>query len=238
MNNRREVLRSLVSGGAILMAGSLSKAASPAPKRPRAIAMWDFSWLERRWPGAGYEDWDQALDELAERGYDAVRIDAYPHLVAADAQRSWLLKPQWDTQDWGAPTLSRVQLLPALHEFIGKAQDRGIKVGLSTWFREDEDNVRQSVKTPARLADIWCTTLASIQKAGLLDSLLYVDLSNEWPGHVWSPFSASPALPTWSGQRSMQWMRGAIARVRAAFPELPLLFSTDNDPPSRRFCRP
>ncbi len=44
--------------------------------RPRAITMWDFSWLERRWPGAGYEDWDQALDELAERGYDAVRIDA------------------------------------------------------------------------------------------------------------------------------------------------------------------
>ena len=229
MNNRREVLRSLVSGGAILMAGSLSKAASPAPKRPRAIAMWDFSWLERRWPGAGYEDWDQALDELAERGYDAVRIDAYPHLVAADAQRSWLLKPQWDTQDWGAPSLIRVQLLPALHEFVRKCRDRGIKVGLSTWFREDEDNVRQSVKTPARLADIWCTTLASIQKAGLLDSLLYVDLSNEWPGHVWSPFGASPALPTWSGQRSMQWMRGAIARVRATYPELPLLFSTDND---------
>jgi hypothetical protein len=45
--------------------------------------MWDFSWLERRWPGAGYEDWSQALDELVERGYEAVRIDAYPHLVAA-----------------------------------------------------------------------------------------------------------------------------------------------------------
>jgi hypothetical protein len=27
-----------------------------------AIAMWNFSWLERRWPGAGYEDWDRALD--------------------------------------------------------------------------------------------------------------------------------------------------------------------------------
>ena len=22
----------------------------------RAVTMWDFSWLERRWPGAGYED--------------------------------------------------------------------------------------------------------------------------------------------------------------------------------------
>lgn len=33
---------------------------------PLAITMWDFSWLERRWPGAGYEDWDLILDELNE----------------------------------------------------------------------------------------------------------------------------------------------------------------------------
>ena len=31
---------------------------------PRAITMWDFSWLERRWPGAGYEDWDQVFTSL------------------------------------------------------------------------------------------------------------------------------------------------------------------------------
>lgn len=36
---------------------------------PFAITMWDFSWIERRWPGAGYEDWDQVLTELTERGY-------------------------------------------------------------------------------------------------------------------------------------------------------------------------
>ncbi|MFN5560701.1 MAG: cellulase-like family protein, partial [Opitutaceae bacterium] len=49
----------------------------PVPLRlphPIGIAMWDFSWLERRWPGAGYEDWDIAVGELADRGYDAVRI--------------------------------------------------------------------------------------------------------------------------------------------------------------------
>lgn len=50
-------------------------------KHPRAITMWEFSWIERRWPGAGYEDWDLALDELVVRGYDAVRIDPFPHLL-------------------------------------------------------------------------------------------------------------------------------------------------------------
>ena len=34
---------------------------------PLAITMWEFSWLERRWPGAGYEDWDRALAELVDR---------------------------------------------------------------------------------------------------------------------------------------------------------------------------
>src|SRR5271170_2103924 len=65
---------------------------------PLAITMWDFSWLERRWPGAGYEDWDLALDGLVLRGYDAVRIDAYPHLVAANPSAIWELIPCWDTQ--------------------------------------------------------------------------------------------------------------------------------------------
>ena len=229
MKTRRDLLRSLAIGGAMLMTGSHARAAVANAKHPRAIAMWDFSWLERRWPGAGFEDWDQALDELAERGYDAVRIDAYPHLIAADAQRSWLLKPQWDTQDWGAPTLVRVQVIPALYEFIGKCRDRGIKVGLSTWFREDEHNVRSRVRTADNLADIWRTTLTGIKDAALLDNILYVDLSNEWPGHVWSPLKASPELQSWADTRSLLWMRTAIARVRAAFPDIPLLFSTDND---------
>ena len=70
--------------------------------------MWDFSWLERRWPGAGYENWDQALDELVERGSNAVRVDADPHLVARDAVKEWTILPCWNTNDWGRPALNRV----------------------------------------------------------------------------------------------------------------------------------
>lgn len=70
---------------------------------PLAITMWDFSWLERRWPGAGYENWSQALDELVQRGYDAVRIDAYPHLHAAGATQQHTIIPCWNQQHWGSP---------------------------------------------------------------------------------------------------------------------------------------
>jgi sugar phosphate isomerase/epimerase len=40
-------------------------------RRPLAITIWDFSRLERRWPGSGYEDWDRILDVLVQRGYAA-----------------------------------------------------------------------------------------------------------------------------------------------------------------------
>jgi hypothetical protein len=35
----------------------------------RAITKWEFSWLERRSLGAGYDDRNFALDGLVERGF-------------------------------------------------------------------------------------------------------------------------------------------------------------------------
>ena len=48
--------------------------------------MWEFSWLARRGGDeAEYADWGRVVDEAAARGYDGLRIDAFPHLVAAGA---------------------------------------------------------------------------------------------------------------------------------------------------------
>jgi hypothetical protein len=191
--------------------------------RPVAITMWEFSWLERRWPGAGYEDWDVALDALAARGYDAVRIDPYPHLVSLDPRREWDILPCWNQQDWGAPALVRVQVQPALNQFIRACAAREIKVGLSTWFREDRANNRIALTTPERLGRAWAKTLDTIAADGLLEHLLYVDLCNEFPLDVWAPFF--PARTARHSPEGVRWMRDAIAVVRAAHPGIPLTFS-------------
>jgi hypothetical protein len=199
--------------------------------RPLAITMWDFSWLERRWPGAGYEDWAEALDGLVERGYDAIRIDAYPHLVAAGAERTWTLEPVWDQQVWGSPAITRVRVQPALNEFLAACRERGLKVALSSWFRADEDQTHRRIDSAAAMAAIWVATLRTIEAAGLLDTLLWVDLCNEWPGDLWAPyFRNDPPELTWGGWHtavSMAWMRDSLATVRAAFPGLPLCYSLD-----------
>lgn len=197
-------------------------------QKPVAITMWDFSWLERRWPGAGYEDWNVALDQLAERGYDAVRIDAYPHLVAWGAEKTWELIPTWHFLEWGANMKVDVRVMPGLLEFLRACRERGIKVGLSTWFRQDAGNVRMRICDASVHAEIWLATLARIRAAGLLDAVLYVDFCNEWPGDRWSAFFKNePEGNSWNGNtaKSLAWMKAVVERVKPEYPGLPVTFS-------------
>ena len=232
---RREFLKGAppVAAGTGMMLSGAASAANPLgkAKHPRAITMWEFSWIERRWPGAGYEDWDKALDELKERGYDAVRMDPFPHLLATDPRKTWTLLPEWNTQDWGSPDVNRVVLMPAFTDFIGKCRARGIKVGLSTWYREDQDKTRLAISGPEMMAEQWIKTLDIIAEAGLLDAILYVDLCNEWPGVDWAPF-VKPAMTygDWQKPESLAWMHKAIALVREKYPRLPLQFSFAGNP--------
>ena len=197
----------------------------PEGLHPLAITMWDFSWIERRWPGAGFESWDEALDQLTERGYDAVRIDAFPHLISADPQKEWTLIPVWYSNDWGSPYINRVRLVPQLLAFLEKCREKRVKVGLSTWYREDRDDVRKALNAPEKMAECWIDTLRLIEDAGLMDVILYVDLCNEWPGDFWAPFFTNdPPWMTWScwhTDASMAYMRKAIRLVRNAYPHLP-----------------
>ncbi|TFW21776.1 cellulase-like family protein [Duganella callida] len=229
--NRKEFLTGLSALAGLAVTTPLAAQAEDrsAPRHTRAITMWDFSWLERRWDGAGYEDWDVALDELAERGYDAVRIDAYPHLVAHGPERVWTLLPQWNTQDWGSPSINRVQVMPALLDFMRACARRGIKVGLSTWYREDQDRTRMKITGPQVMGDYWIRTLERIEAAGLLEQVLYVDLCNEWPLDVWAPFYRGNGTGAWTEPRSLAYMQAALSRVRARYPALPLLFSFTNE---------
>lgn len=222
---RQDFLR---AGAAITVTTALPAEAQPRRRKaPRAITMWDFSWLERRWDGGSYKDWDRALDELVERGYDAVRIDAYPHFFSGDAAAERTLVPIWNQQDWGSPDTIKVRVMPALIQFIAKCRQRGVMVGLSSWFREDAGNVRMRLTRPEALAEAWLKTIAAIARAGLLDAILYVDLCNEWPANLWAPyFSKDKKSPDdWSEPAALAYMNKALALVRAEHPRMPLLYS-------------
>lgn len=189
-----------------------------------AIAMWSFDWLERRWAGGGFEDWSRALDELVERGYDAVRIDAYPHFVGRDPVRAL---PIWPVHGWGSPLPNDLEpVLPSLKEFMTLCAERGVKVGLSSWFRDDTRALRMEIASAADHAEVWLRTLREL--GGLLDNVLYLDLCNEWPDTDWAPY-VHPTRLSRTDPRITTWQDEVFATVRKEFPGLPLTFSFSHE---------
>ncbi|MBE6626433.1 MAG: cellulase [Ruminococcaceae bacterium] len=193
---------------------------------PFAIAMWDFSWLERRWSGGGFENWDTALLELKERGYDAVRIDPYPHLFAVDPHKEWLMPPEWNQNSWGSPMLTKITVHDALRDFLSACKKYGIRVGLSSWYRKDMDNVHLKIKTPRDHANIWTELLHRIDGWGMADTILYVDFCNEWPFDIWAPFFTDiHGKVEYFDSTSVEWMRETVRIFKDSYPAVPVTFS-------------
>lgn len=159
-------------------------------KERLAITMWDSSWLRRRYAGGGFESFDQALDELKERGYNAVRIDAFPHMIAnapdGTNEERFLDTPgvshhkygfaQWGNQ-WSVYIYPRRDIV----DFIRKAKERGIYVALSTWLKPTWNQRNDRVEGPEGLIRIWDETLQFLDENGCLDNIIYVDVHNEIP---------------------------------------------------------
>ena len=70
---------------------------------------------------------------------------ASPSDLNLTPEKEWLLLPVWYSNDWGSPYKVRVRLFPAPIDFLKAGRARRIKVALSSWFREDADNVRSKI---------------------------------------------------------------------------------------------
>ena len=216
-----------------------------------AITMWDFSWLQRRRPGENeYEDVAAVVDGLVERGYQCVRVDAFPHLVSA-ARRDpsidhFTVTPEPEHFMWGAHHQPIVIRDPAaaLLDFIRTCDDRGVTVALSSWFNHDDRDVRAAIVTPDDLAAVWIATIELVEQAGLLDAVEYLDLCNEFPLHLWlpsvyrrifgdiQPDAASPGGPgvdewiwTAAERHAIEEYLAIADRIRERWPTIPVTMS-------------
>ena len=218
------------------------------PKAKYAVTMWEFSWLVRRTGNeAEYADWDKVLDELAERGYNCIRLDAFPHLVAkgpdGEVVKQFTILPQSGGFMWGNHRPVQVEPRSALVEFIGKAADRGIYVGLSSWYNLDTLGRVHMIQSPEDYARIWLETLDLLSDAGLHGRIVWVDICNEFPLSRWAPepyaniFQSKRFGDLWMvlnlsrkwdegvKQRMKNYFDGAIMPLREKYPALKYTFS-------------
>jgi hypothetical protein len=252
------------TAGAALLAGSGSAVQSLAVaprkvcgvrmlKQPTAIAMWDFSWLLRHDPGCEFADWDQVLDGLVKRGYNAIRFDVFPPLVATGPDgrvndQHHFPKGGWKPAMWGNQYSTTISPRQALKEFIPRCLDRGIHLGLSTWFFGPGVERVEGLDGFVR---VWDETLRFLKDNDLLHNIYYVDLLNEYPlfsGFSWlraqmdndikarSEQAAAEGVHEWKekvgdyhGAAARNFYVGfandAITRLQAKWPELDFLFS-------------
>ena len=158
-----------------------------------AIAMWFWVGVLRPFSGVAQdEDWDRTLDELVERGYNAVRIEAFPHLLAPPLHgpnpkefRLPVEEPRF-LAPWDPDFTLNFEPWPSLAAFIKKCYERKLYVALTTWLYDDSfTHRRNEIRERSDLVRMWDYTLRLLQKEGLLDRIIFVDLCNEAP--FWMP---------------------------------------------------
>jgi hypothetical protein len=225
-----------------------------AISEPLAITMWDSSWLRRRYRGGGFEDWDVALAGLTVRGYNAVRIDVFPHLIAAGPDGVVVERfkdvpnqfPQfYGFGMWGNPWTMYIEPRKALVEFLTKCREHGVKVGLSTWFKPTDDRRNEQIEGLDEFVRVWLETLDFIDAHGLMDTVAYLDVLNEYPGgHVFTwlhrtvatmGYPPGPAGGLNTRQRDYLWsfLNESIERLRRRWPQLTISASFTFDGFSR-----
>lgn len=204
---RKDFLKTVAAGAGLLAAGPLL-ACTQAPadagrrkllpldqlRKPLAIAMWDFSWILRHHRYGEFEHWEQVLEGLAERGYDAIRLDIMPQYVAADTDGTITaefrsVKHGWAPAKWGNDYTMSFRPREALLEFLPLCRKYGLRVGLSSWFVNHNTGPRGIFSEQGGALRAWTETLTFLQQHGLLDdNVIYIDLLNEFPlyhGYDW-----------------------------------------------------
>lgn len=156
--------------------------------RPRRLtmAMWDQAYMLRRNPGDSFADWDRSLEELKERGYNTIRIDAFPGVIDPenpDMEFTWPDRPEQPYLPWCWNREYTCKPGRDLVEFFRLTQEKGIYLTLSSWWG-GKDDLRVIPKDTMEAVDLWIKLLAFLKREVGLDNVLFVDLCNEIPGFL------------------------------------------------------
>ena len=214
-----------------------------------AVAMWEYSWLTQRYGKQNeYMDWGKVLDELVERGYNCVRIDAQPHLIArgpdGELKQEFNMLPIPERFMRGHHEEVTVNPRQSVVEFMRKAKERGRYVGLSSWYSDDASHRKLMISSPEDYVRMWTEPLDLLAAANLLDVVVWVDVCNEFPLPMWTPRAFRDILgdedqlddaslivvleSEWKAtsiDRLGQWLTESITGIREKYPSLKYTFS-------------
>lgn len=209
-----------------------------------AIADWDYSWLLR----ASGRDEDEyhllprLVHELAERGFNALRVDAWPHLLAPDrdgkrADEFVILPHRQRDTERGSRETRHIRPHDRLLRLAQAAKAEGISLWLTSWLLPDTQARRSQVRSPEDFVRIWHATLEWLREQGALEPVLALDFAHHFPDQpagygAWQQlFGRTPLLAGrgWrafgggdSASRINLYLVEVTQRLRTLYPQLHL----------------
>lgn len=154
------------------------------------IAMWDFSWLYMHYPGGAFEDFNKVTDELLARGFNTVRIDAFPLIIGKiDTINQQVTIPGDPLRNWGPSDKDRLHSpVKELVSFMEITKSKNINVILSSWGNgcSEFPDILKGYADKKLFWDAWGKTLDVLKERDLLSHVVYVDFDQEFP--YFSPF--------------------------------------------------
>ncbi|MFP1677396.1 cellulase-like family protein [Alloalcanivorax sp. C16-2] len=191
-----------------------------------AITCWDYAWPLGPAYGAVPGAVEARLDDVVARGFNAVRLDPYPHLLATPANSVHLdhceILAEPDRRRGLPGGAVTVPIRKAFRRLLDAAAERDLKLWLSGFFLPDSRARRSFVRRPGDFVDVWVETLDLIRQWGHLDTVVAVDFCHHFP---FPPWSHGPVRRLFgqSGQRPLpeRWSRDQEAGVERYLLEVP-----------------
>jgi hypothetical protein len=154
---------------------------------PLTISMWDFSWLQAHHPGGGFYDLERCVREAAERGYNTLRVDVFPHYYLKGEHTFPEFGSQRRVTTWGhvrVPGGLTVNVRAKVIELANLCRKYGLWLGLDTWksFEVLGNELIPQEREEAvcrEWADTWVKALRLMREDGVLERAVWVAPLNE-----------------------------------------------------------
>ncbi|MEX0324646.1 MAG: cellulase-like family protein [Puniceicoccaceae bacterium] len=157
---------------------------------PLTIAMWDFSWLQCNHPGGSFQDLAKCVQEAAERGYNTLRVDVFPHYYLKETHTFPQRGHGRRIRTWGdvlTPGGYTVNVRDKVIELANLCRKHDIWLGLDTWksfeiYGHDYRIPPEEEESFCRnWADTWVNALRLMREDGILERAAWVAPLNEVP---------------------------------------------------------
>lgn len=156
---------------------------------PLTICMWDFSWLMCGHPGGGFHDLHRCVEEAAQRGYNTLRVDVFPHLYNDGEHTFTAREKPLAVPTWGAVTDPAGYTVKVREKIIALAdlcRTHGLRLGLDTWqswtmVPEKRIPLGGEEEAARRIAGHWVNALPRMRDDGILERAAWIAPLNEVP---------------------------------------------------------